>query len=133
MMWPLLHCKLTQLLITFLQLHAKERLGLMLIWLQQKHAKPRVFSVLFIKEQLLNIRSIRSNDNFSYLSTKFWLKGNNSGGVGGAGDQNRRTVFEISVIMLYKVVQHFGVTCLFTGQYDTALLWHITDVICLLP
>ena len=31
--------------------------------------------------------------------------------------------------MLYKVVQRFGVTCLFTGQYDTDLLWHITDVI----
>ena len=33
------------------------------------------------------------------------------------------------VLMLYKVVQRSGVTCLFTGQYDSALLWHITDVI----
>ena len=33
------------------------------------------------------------------------------------------------ILVLYKVVQRFGVTCLFTGQYDTALLWHITDVI----
>ena len=33
------------------------------------------------------------------------------------------------IYLLYKVVQRFGVTCLFTGQYDTALLWHITDVI----
>ena len=37
-----------------------------------------------------------------------------------------------SNLLLYKVVQRFGVTCLFTGQYDTDLLWHITEVIYIL-
>ena len=29
----------------------------------------------------------------------------------------------------YKLIQLFRVTCFFAGQYNTGLLWHITDII----
>ena len=31
----------------------------------------------------------------------------------------------------YKVIQQFRVTCFIAGQYNAALLWHITEKNCL--
>ena len=33
-------------------------------------------------------------------------------------------------LFCYKVIQLFRVTCFIAGQYNTALLWHITGIIC---